>query len=404
MSDFLKTMAERGFLKQNSDPDGITALFGKERVNAYIGFDPTASSLHVGSLLPIMGLAHLQRAGHRPIAIVGGGTALVGDPSGKSELRQMLTLEKIQENMLGLQSQLSRFLTFSDSEAVLLNNADWLCKWNYVDFLREIGRHFSVNHMLGQESVKMRLEKGLSFIEFNYSILQAYDFMHLNREFDCKLQMGGDDQWGNIVAGIDLTRRMNQVQTYGLTYPLITTASGAKMGKTAQGAVWLDRERTTPYEFYQFWINVDDADVQRFLGLFTFVPMDEVNRLGALEGAEINEAKRILAYEVTKLVHSQADADQAVAATQAAFSGQGDSSNMPSVSIAKSEYADGINVVELFAKAGLADSKGKARKLVEQGGAKLDDKKADGIAQMIPAQGELILKAGKKRFCRVVFE
>ena len=298
---------ERGFIEQVTDEEKIPEVLSG-RVTCYIGFDPTASSFHVGSLVPIMALAHMQRHGHRPVALVGGGTGLVGDPSGKQEMRQILSREEISWNAEAQKKQFSLFLDFSEDRALLLNNADWLTKLNYIDFLRDIGVHFSVNRMLAAESVKIRLEAGLSFIEFNYQLLQAYDFWHLFRYYDCLIQMGGSDQWGNIVAGTDLIRRLEGKQAYGMTFPLIMTADGRKMGKTEKGAVWLDPERTSPYEYYQFWINTDDRDVKRFLALFTFLPMEEIEEYRKLEGAELRKAKEVLAYEATKIVHGENEA------------------------------------------------------------------------------------------------
>lgn len=300
MTHVLDVLQERGFLEQTTGEEEVRELLAAP-TTCYIGFDPTASSFHVGHLLPIMALAHMQRAGHRPIALVGGGTAMIGDPSGKTEMRKLLTRDEIEENARGLKAQLARFLDF-DRGAMLLNNADWLLGLNYIEFLRDIGVHFSVNRMLAAESYRQRLETGLNFIEFNYMLLQAYDFLHLFQRYGCRLQMGGNDQWGNIVAGVELIRRVEGAAAHGITFPLLTTASGAKMGKTAQGAVWLDPERTSPYDFYQYWINTEDPDVERFLGLFTFLPMEEVRELGRLEGARIREAKEVLAFEVTKLV------------------------------------------------------------------------------------------------------
>jgi tyrosyl-tRNA synthetase len=408
VGDFLKVMKERGFMRQISDEAALSQAFSSgETVTAYIGFDPTASSLHVGSLLPIMGLAHLQRCGHRPIAILGGGTAMVGDPSGKTELRQLLTREQIKINLAGIKEQIGRFITFGSgkTDALMLDNADWLCEWSYVDFLREVGRHFSVNRMLTQESVKMRMETGISFIEFNYMLLQAYDFMHLNREVGCTLQMGGDDQWGNIVMGIDLTRRMNQKQVYGLTYPLITTASGAKMGKTAQGAIWLDAERTSPYDFYQYWINSDDRDVGRFLRLFTFLPMEEIERLDQLKGADIREAKQVLATEVTTLVHGKDAAEEAQRGAAQAFGGGGNRDNLPSTDISPGSE---LLVVDLFMAAGLCKSKSEFRRLVQQGGAYMEEERVTDLEAGVPAElqekGELVIRQGKKKHHRIQFK
>ncbi len=402
--DFLATMNERGFTKQCTDLDSLEKLLEKEMVTAYIGFDPTADSLHIGSLLPIMGLVHLQRHGHRPIAIVGGATAMVGDPSGKTELRSMLTPEKIEENLNGIKGQLSRFIRFGEdgNDGQMLNNADWLKDYLYIDFLRDVGKHFSVNQMLQRDSVKSRMETGLSFIEFNYMLLQGFDFMALNRDTGCRLQMGGDDQWGNICSGIDLCRRMNRVETYGLTYPLLTTATGAKMGKTAEGAVWLDPKRTSPYDFYQYWINVDDRDVERFLKLYTLLPMDEVNRLAQLQGADIREAKRVLAFEVTTLVHGIDQAQAAEKAAAALFSGGGAAGSIPSSEQLEADFAgEGIPIANLLADVGLAKSRGEARRLIKQGGIRINGEKiSDEMRNVVTddiQDGKIALQAGKKR-------
>jgi len=410
-ADFLPHMKERGFFKQCTDEPALAELLATETVAGYIGFDPTADSLHVGSLVPIMGLLNLQRHGHRPIAIAGGGTAMVGDPSGKTELRKMMTLEQIDHNLDGIKSQLAHYLDFGDGpgDGIMVNNADWLADWSYIDFLRDIGRHFSVNVMLSRESVKQRLEQGMSFIELNYMILQAYDFMMLNREHGCRLQMGGDDQWGNIVSGIDLTRRLNRQEVFGLTFPLIATASGAKMGKTAAGAVWLDARRTSPYDFYQYWINVDDRDVERFLGLFTLLPMDEVRRLAALKGADIREAKRVLALEVTALLHGRSEAEAAETAAAALFGGGDDAGSIPSSRRPAADLdGDGLLLIDALADAGLAKSKGEARRLIRQGGIKVNgDKIADEMRALVPddvRDGRIVLQAGKKRHHHIHLE
>jgi tyrosyl-tRNA synthetase len=324
MANLVDILRERGFIDQTTHDEELRDHFETQRVTGYIGFDPTASSLHIGSLVPIMSLAHMQRQGHRPIALVGGGTGLVGDPSGKTEMRKMLTPEEVDANAAGIKRQLSRFLDFSDGKALLLNNAEWLTQLAYIPFLRDIGRYFSVNRMIKAESYKMRLdsEEGLSFIEFNYMVLQAYDFLELMRRHDCRLQMGGRDQWGNIVAGVDLIRRLQQQSAFGITFPLITTSAGEKMGKTARGAVWLDAARTSPYDYYQYWINTDDRDVARFLALFTFLPMAEIRAVAAMQGVGLNLAKTVLAFEATRLAHGHEEALQALQAAQRLFGGR----------------------------------------------------------------------------------
>lgn len=403
-ADFLPVMKERGFFKQCTDEESLAELLASEAVTGYIGFDPTADSLHIGSMVPIMGLVHLQRHGHRPIAIAGGGTAMVGDPSGKTELRTMMTLEQIRENLAGIKAQIAHFVDFGDGpgQGIMVNNADWLVDWSYLDFLREVGRHFSVNVMLSRESVKQRLEHGMSFIEFNYMILQAYDFMVLNREHGCRLQMGGDDQWGNIVSGIDLTRRMNRREVYGLTFPLIATATGEKMGKTAAGAVWLDARRTSAYDFFQYWVNVDDRDVERFLKLYTLLPLDEVARLASLRGADIRDAKRRLAWEVTAALHGEKAANESEQAAAALFGGGGDAAAVPSSERAAADLAgDGLPLIDVLADAGLAKSKGEARRLIRQGGIRVNDEPVTDEMRMLTAadvrEGIIALRAGKKR-------
>jgi tyrosyl-tRNA synthetase len=403
-------LEERGFIQQCSDPEALRALLGRERVTCYVGFDPTATSLHVGSLVPIMALAHMQRHGHRPIAIVGGGTGMVGDPSGKTEMRKLLGEKEILENMAGLRAQLSRYITFEDGKALMLNNADWLLPLNYIRFLREIGRHFSVNRMLAAEAYRQRMEKGLSFLEFNYQILQAYDFLYLYQNHDCVLQMGGDDQWGNILAGVELIRRVTGGVAYALTFPLLTTASGQKMGKTASGAIWLDAERLSPHEFYQYWRNTDDRDVERFLGLFTFLPMEEVRELGRLEGAELNRAKERLAYEVTRLAHGEAAAREAQEAARALFGAAGarDSDAIPTVAYSRDALAAGVSLLELFPKLGLTRSRGETRRLILHGGAYVNDVRVNDIAATVGLddleEGRILVRAGKKRYARVVLE
>jgi len=397
---------ERGFVEQVTDEKKVPEIL-EGQVTCYIGFDPTASSFHVGNLVPIMSFAHMQRHGHRPIALVGGGTGLVGDPSGKDEMRQILTYEEINKNAETQKKQFSRFLDFSEERALLLNNAEWLTRLNYIDFLRDIGVHFSVNRMLATESIKIRLETGLSFIEFNYQLLQAYDFWHLFKNYDCMMQMGGSDQWGNIVAGIDLIRRLEGKQAYGVTFPLIMTADGRKMGKTEKGAVWLDPQRTSPYEYYQFWINTDDRDVKRFLALFTFLPMEEVEEYGKIRGAEIRKAKEILAFEATKIVHGEEEASKARAASKALFSKEKtDEGSIPTTHLGKKEFVKGIPIFKLFETTNLSTSGSEARRLIEQGGGYLNERRAEKFDLLVTLEdfnekGEVLLRAGKKKFHRI---
>jgi tyrosyl-tRNA synthetase len=404
-SETIQLLRERGLVQQITDEPSLVACLDEEVVTFYAGFDPTASSLHVGSMIPLMAMAHLSRSGLRPIAVLGGGTAMVGDPSGKTEMRQLLTREVIQENRKGIEPQVRRFLVNAGDGAIIVDNADWLASLNYLDFLREIGRYFSVNRMLSAEAYKLRLEKGLSFIEFNYQILQAFDFLVLHKEYGCKLQVGGDDQWGNILAGADLIRRVHQKETFGLTFPLITTSTGAKMGKTATGAVWLSPDRTSPYDFYQYFINVDDRDVGRFLRFLTFLPVAEIARYEALQGAELRAAKQVLAFSVTEIVHGKAEAEKATAAAMSAFGGQGSADCVPSFAISSTAAAQGICVVDLLCLAGLAASKSAARRLIEQGAVRLADRRITAIdevihGEMISTEGTL-LHAGKKSLKRI---
>lgn len=425
----LSILKERGFIEDITHKEELEDYLTKTRATCYIGFDPTASSLHVGSLVCIMALAHMQRNGHRPIALVGGGTGLIGDPSGKTELRKIITQEQIDENKKGLRDQLSRFLDFSEDKALLLDNAEWLISLEYIPFLRDIGRHFSVNRMIKAESYKARMDSddGLTFIEFNYMLLQAYDFMQLAQSYDCFLQMGGSDQWGNIVAGIDLTRRTLGKQAFGITFPLITTASGIKMGKTHKGAVWLDSNRFSAYEYYQFWVNSDDADVVRFLCLFTFLPMEEINQVKHLEGAGLNTAKAILAYEATKICHGQDEAVQALKASVAMFgplkipkdllpassiprvenSGDDVETAIPSSSLDRNLIVGKVPVVDLFMDSGLCKSKSDARRLIQQGGAYINGNKVASFDQIITQddidKNEILLRAGKKKYHKIIF-
>ncbi|MFZ0524695.1 MAG: tyrosine--tRNA ligase [Xanthobacteraceae bacterium] len=405
-SDFLKVLAERGFIHQVSEPDALDALARSSTIAAYIGFDCTAPSLHVGSLLPIMLLYWLQQTGHRPIALMGGGTTRVGDPSGKDESRRLLNDEAINSNLKGIRAVFTKFLKFEDAggNAIMANNADWLNALNYIDFLRDVGRHFSINRMLAFDSVKLRLDRQqeLSFLEFNYMILQAYDFVELYRRHGCVLQMGGSDQWGNIVNGIDLGRRLHNAQLFALTSPLITTSSGAKMGKTAAGAVWLNADQVSPYEYWQYWRNTEDADVGRFLKLFTILPLGEIERLAALKDAEINEAKKILATEATALVHGRPAADDAAATARTTFEEGGHGASLPTVEVARSELRAGIGVRAAFIKAGLAASNGEVRRAIANNAVMVNDARVtDEMAHLterdVTADGAIKLSLGRKR-------
>ena len=426
MSNVIEVLKERGFIEQTTHDQELHEYVRAGEVTCYVGFDPTASSLHVGHLLPIMALAHMQAHGHRPIALVGGGTGLVGDPSGKTEMRQMLTIEQVNANAEAIKAQLGRFLNFSNDKALLENNADWLTKLEYIAFLRDIGRHFSVNRMIRAESCRSRMESedGLSFIEFNYMVLQAYDFLELFKKHHCRLQMGGSDQWGNIVMGIDLIRRICGQAAFGVTFKLITTSSGAKMGKTVAGAVWLDAERTSPYEYYQFWVNTDDADVERFLALFTFLPMAEIRALDHFEGAELNSAKAILAFEATRLAHGREAAEKAFQAACEMFGARSidnhilptsqiprrnvaaKDNSVPSSTISMAEIEKGIPAFKLFQQVGLAKSSGEARRLIQQGGAYINGLRLEAFDQLINNSNinemEIILRAGKKRFHKIL--
>jgi tyrosyl-tRNA synthetase len=405
-SDFLNVLAARGFIHQVSEPDALDALAREKAITAYIGFDCTAPSLHIGSLLPIMLLYWLQQTGHRPIALMGGGTTRVGDPSGKDESRRLLTDEMINENLKGIRAIFDKFLKFENTggDAVMANNADWLNTLNYIDFLRDVGRHFSINRMLSFDSVKLRLDRQqeLSFLEFNYMILQAYDFVELYRRCGCVLQMGGSDQWGNIVSGIDLGRRLENAQLFALTAPLITTSSGAKMGKTAAGAVWLNADLVSPYDYWQYWRNTEDADVERFLKLFTVLPLDEIERLAALRGQDINEAKKVLATEATALVHGRAAAEEAAATARTTFEEGGLGANLPTVEVPRGEVSSGLGVLAAFVKAGLAASNGEVRRAIANNAILVNDvrvtsdKALIGEADVTP-EGVVKLSLGRKR-------
>lgn len=408
--DILK---ERGFIAQVSDENDLRRMLDGDSITYYVGYDSSANSLHAGSLVPIMAMMHLQRAGHRPIAIVGGGTTMVGDPSGRTEMRKMLSEEAIRANGRSIHTQLDRYLHFNGKDSLALDNADWLLPLNYVQFLREIGRHFSVNRMLAAEAYRQRLEKGLSFIEFNYQLLQAYDYLYLYQNYGCTLQMGGDDQWGNILAGVDLIRRVEGVKTEALTFPLLTTAAGAKMGKTASGAVWLDADLLSPYEFYQYWVNCDDRDVSRFLKLFTFLPKTEIGRLEALEGSEIRQAKKILAFEATTITHGKKAAEEVQTAAEAAF-GLGkektdlDMDAMPTTVISRARLVEGISPMEIFTEVGLTSSRGEARRLIRQGGLYVNDQRVESLEDVLNEDrltpDGILLRAGKKKYHRLIAE
>jgi tyrosyl-tRNA synthetase len=400
-------LSERGFIEQASNAEATRALV-EQPITCYVGFDPSADSFHVGHLVPIMALAHMQRHGHRPIAIMGGGTGMVGDPSDKDEMRRLLAVDQIDANLVNLKKQMARLLDFSEGQALMLNNADWLRPLNYLEFLRDIGRHFSVNRMLAAEGYRRRYESegGLSFLEFNYQLLQAYDFLHVFREYGCVLQAGGNDQWGNILAGVDLVRRVEGKQVYAVTYPLLTTNSGAKMGKTAEGAIWLDPDLLSPYEYYQYWINTEDADVGRFLSIFTFLPMERVRELGRLTGADIRQAKEVLAFEATKILHGELAARKARDTSRKLF-GQGVVTDaVPTTELEMSDLATGIPAPELFQQVGLCRSRSEARRLIQQGGAYVNDAAVGTVDDLVTADhivdGGILLRAGKKRYHRLI--
>lgn len=405
MSNVFDVLMERGYIKQTTHEEEIRELLGKESVTFYIGFDPTADSLHVGHFIAMMFMAHMQRHGHKPIALVGGGTAMIGDPSGRTDMRKMLTKEDIAHNVASIKKQLARLIDFSEDKALLVDNADWLLDLNYVNFIRDIGAHFSVNRMLTAECFKQRLEKGLSFLEFNYMLMQGYDFYVLNEKYNCKMQLGGDDQWSNMIAGMELVRRKSSKQTYAMTCTLLTNSEGKKMGKTANGALWLDPEKTSPYEFYQHWRNVDDADVDQCLRLLTFVPMDEVRRLVALEGAEINKAKEVLAFEVTKAIHGEEEAIKAQEASKALFAGAGEKGSIPFTEMDSIIFEKGIGILDLLKDLGLTKSNSEGRRLVEQGGISIDDVKVESIEKLVNLDdfqdGKILIRKGKKVYHQV---
>lgn len=399
----------RGMIAQMTNEEKIRDLMENQKIKFYIGFDPTADSLHVGHFVQIMVMAHMQRAGHVPIALFGGGTGMIGDPSGKTDMRKMMTKETIQHNIDCFQRQMSKLVDFSDGKALMVNNADWLLNLNYIEFLREVGVHFSVNRMLAAECYKQRLERGLSFFELNYMIMQSYDFLVLSREYDCQLEFGGDDQWSNIIGGVELNRRMDGREVCGMTFNLLQTSDGRKMGKTEKGAVWLDPEKTSPYEFYQYWRNVDDADVINCMKMLTFIPLDEIAEYEKLEGSALNQAKEKLAFEVTKLIHGAEEAQKAQSAAKALFSSSADAEHMPTTVLKPEQFTDdAITVIDILVAASLAKSKGEARRLIEQGGITVDDGRVTNLGAAVSkadfAKGHVLVKKGKKVFHKIVLE
>lgn len=406
MENVFDTLKERGLIAQTTHEDEIRKILGEKKITFYTGFDPTADSLHIGHFMQLIVMKHMQNAGHRPIILLGGGTTMVGDPTGKTDMRPMITQEIIQHNADNFKKQMSKFIDFEDGKAIMVNNADWLLGLNYVDFLREVGVHFSVNRMLSAECFKTRMEKGLTFLEFNYMLMQGFDFYKLNKEYDCLMEFGGDDQWANILGGIELIRRKEGKQAYGMTFTLLTTSEGKKMGKTEKGALWLDPEKVSPYEFYQYWRNVDDKDVIRLLKLVTFIPMEQIREYEKLEGQELNKIKCLLAYEVTKMVHGEEAAKQANDAATAIFAGGSNTENMPSAEISKSEIESGINVLDMLVNVKLCPSKSEARRLVQQNGLSINGEKVSGVDTIINSEyfkdGEMIVKKGKKTFLKLI--
>lgn len=402
----------RQLIAQSSHEEKIRQMLEEEKVTFYVGFDPTADSLHVGHLLAVVSMARLQRAGHKPIVVIGGGTAMVGDPSGRTDMRQMLTMEEIEYNGNQFVKQMSTLLDFTDAcpnKAILVNNADWLTKLNYVDFLRDIGVHFSVNRMLTAECFRSRMEKGLSFIEFNYMLMQSYDFLKLYQDYGCTMEFGGDDQWSNILSGIELIRRVEGKESYALTFSLLTTAEGKKMGKTQKGAVWIDPAKTTPYEFFQYWRNIDDADVIKTMKMLTFMSLEEIASFEGLTGSELNAAKVRLAYEITTMVHGNEEAEKALEAAKALFGGNGEQENMPSTEVESAEFENGeIEVLKLLTLTGLAPSRGEGRRLVDQGGIAVDDEKVSSATAKIQtaafSKGYIVIRKGKKIFHKVMIK
>lgn len=405
MKNAFEVLEERGFIAQMTHEAQIRELFEKEKITFYIGFDPTADSLHVGHFLTVMAMAHMQRAGHRPICLMGGGTGMIGDPTGKTDMRKMMTTETIDYNVECFKKQLSHFIDFTDDKAIIVNNADWIRSLNYIDFLREIGVHFSVNRMLTADCFKTRMEKGLSFLEFNYMLMQANDFLELNKKYGCVMQLGGNDQWSNIIEGVDLIRRKEAKPAFGMTFQLLTNSEGKKMGKTEKGAVWLDPEKTSPYEFYQYWRNIGDKDVEKCLALLTFLPMEEVRRLGALEGSEINKAKEVLAFELTKIVHNEEEATKAQQAARALFEGGAAGGSIPETEISTTDFGDGMDILSMLTTVGLCSSRAEGRRLVQQGGLKMNDAKVESFDLNVTKDdfndGIIMLQKGKKVFHQV---
>ena len=405
-----EVLKERGFIEQMTHEDEIKALFEKGGVTFYIGIDPTADSLHVGHFLTVMAMAHMQRCGNRPICLMGGGTGMIGDPSGKADMRKMMTVETIDQNVASIKNQLSRFINFNEGKAIIANNADWLRNLNYIEFLREVGVHFSVNRMLTADCFKVRMDKdaGLSFLEFNYMIMQGYDFLELYQRHNCIMQLGGNDQWSNIIAGVELIRRKLGKPAYGMTFQLLTNSEGVKMGKTVSGAVWLDPEKTSPYEFYQYWRNVGDKDVEKCLALLTFLPMDEVRRLGALEGSEINKAKEVLAFELTKIVHGAEEATKAQEAARALFGKGSVAGSAPTTELPAAEFTEGMDIVTLLTTIGVVPSRSEGRRAVQQGGVKLGEDTISDVEFKVTASlftdGKLLVQKGKKTFHNVVLK
>ena len=398
---------DRGLLAQTTDAEAVRDLLDNKQVTFYIGFDPTADSLHVGHFMQMKIMAHMQRAGHRPIAIFGGGTGMIGDPSGKSDMRKMLTKETIQHNIECFKKQMAKFIDISDGKALFINNGDWLLGLNYIDFLREVGPYFSVNRMLAAECYKTRMETGLTFLEFNYMIMQSYDFYRLYSDYGCVLELGGDDQWSNIIGGVELVRRKLGKQVYGMTFQLLTNSEGKKMGKTEKGAVWLDPEKTSPYEFFQYWRNIADADVIKCMKMLTFIPLDEIKKYEALEGSDINKAKETLAYEVTKLIHGQEEADKALTSAREVFLAGGRSEDMPTTELEGADFTDGkITVIDMLIKSRLAPSKSEARRLIQQGGVLVNDEKVSSLDASISVTdfegSDIIIKKGKKSYQRFI--